>query len=141
MPIKFYTGSPQSGDTSDGLQVASSDSLVLNGSTILRVSTYPSQAANLTLVSGSEVDGGGTTSGLPDFLLRGGDNSLPVVIDCSKVPVVKNVTATAFAGEYGAGQRVYFQVRGDEDMHISRLIDIQLSGIKVITQAMYWCTS
>lgn len=56
--------------------------------------------------------------GLHGFSLRGDDDGAisvsdlpPVVVDCSDVPVVLNVTATAFAGEYGAGQRIYFWVR------------------------------
>ncbi|CAM9547550.1 unnamed protein product, partial [Laminaria digitata] len=39
-----------------------------------------------------------------------------VVVDCSEAPVVENVTATAFAGEYGAGQRIYFQVTFSGDV-------------------------
>lgn len=83
---------------------------MLNGSTIQRSSTYPSQAVNLTLLSGSSDEGGGGTWGLSGFSLRGDDGSSPVIVDCSEVPTIDNVTATAFAGEYGAGQRVYFQV-------------------------------
>lgn len=108
----------QAGDTSDGLEIASSDALELNGATIRRVSTSPSQDANLVFSSGDD-DGVGTR-GLYGFSLRGdgedGDDSSsaelpPVVIDCSEAPTVLSVTATAFAGEYGAGQRIYFQVR------------------------------
>lgn len=79
------------------------------------MSTSPSQLANLTFVSsGRSVDDDGGTLGLYEFSLRGGGNdadSLPVVVDCSDTPVVLGVMATAFAGEYGAGQRIYFQVR------------------------------
>ena len=93
---------------------------MLNGSTIQRASTFPSQAANLTILSGGSGDDDGDdhddpaiveTSGLySDFSLRGDDGSA-VVVDCSDAPKVENVTATAFAGEYGAGQRIYFQVQ------------------------------
>lgn len=105
-------GSEQPGDTSNAVEIAGSDALVLNGSTIQRVSTFPSQAANLSLLSGRGSDTANTqTSGLSDFSLRGGnDGWSPVVVDCSEAPVVENITATAFAGEYGAGQRIYFQV-------------------------------
>ena len=111
-PARAATGSGQPGDTSDALGIAGSDALVLNGSTIRRVSTFPSQAANLSLLGGRGGDTVETqTSGLSGFSLRGGDGgSSPVVVDCSEAPVVENVTATAFAGEYGAGQRIYFQV-------------------------------
>lgn len=140
---EYYGCVSQPGDTSDGLEIAGPNALVLNGSTIRRVSTFPSQAANLTFYSG----GGASTSistdtgtgdnndegsdsgtgGLYGFSLRGitdnvGENSTssfaaaadlpPVAVDCSDVPVVLNVTSTAFAGEYGAGQRIYFQVIG-----------------------------
>lgn len=82
------------------------------------MSTSPSQLADLTIASGGSDDGG--TLGLYGFSLRGGDDadasvstadSPPVIIDCSDTPVVLGVMATAFAGEYGAGQRIYFQVR------------------------------
>ena len=116
----------QPGDTSDGLEIAGSDALELNGASILRVSTSPIQFADLTIASGgsdssgSSGDDDGGTLGLYDFSLRGGDDadvsvstadSPPVVVDCSDTPVVLGVMATAFAGEYGAGQRIYFQVR------------------------------
>ena len=112
----------QSGDTSDGLEIASSDALELNGASIRRVSTSPTQDANVVFYSGGDEDsdgGGGGTQGLYGLSLRGDDDgdssssadSPPVVIDCSDAPVVISVTATAFAGEYGAGQRIYFQVR------------------------------
>lgn len=73
------------------------------------------QAANLTIVPGGNGEKEATTAagGLSGFSLRGGgddDDDHPVVVDCSEAPVVENVTATAFAGEYGAGQRIYFQV-------------------------------
>lgn len=103
----------QSGDTSDGLEIAGPDALELNGSTIQRVSTYPSQAANVTFITGggdgSDESAGGTL-GLSGFSLLGDDGFSPVVLDCSEAPIVENVTSTAFAGEYGAGQRIYFQV-------------------------------
>ena len=113
----------QPGDTSNGLEIADTDALELNGASILRVSTSPSQLADLTIASGgsdssSGGDDGGTL-GLYGFSLRGGDDanvyvsnadSPPVVVDCSDAPVVLGVMATAFAGEYGAGQRIYFQV-------------------------------
>lgn len=116
----------QPGDTSDGLEVSGTDALQLNGASIQRVSTYPSQSADLTIGSGgsdgSSSDGSdGGTSGLYGFSLRGSGgvadisvaaaDSPPVVIDCSETPVILGVMATAFAGEYGAGQRIYFQVR------------------------------
>lgn len=91
------------------------------------MSTSPSQLANLTIESGgrnstgSSDDDDGGTLGLYGFSIRGsGDDadgststadSLPVVVDCSDIPGVLSVMATAFAGEYGAGQRIYFQVR------------------------------
>lgn len=99
----------QGGDTSDSLELAGPDAVVRNGSTIKRVSTYPSQVANLTISLGGDEDV--SWSGLSGFSLRGGDDgSLSVVVDCSEAAVVENVTTTAFAGEYGAGQRFYFQV-------------------------------
>lgn len=104
----------QPGDTSNGLEIAGTDALQLNGANIQRVSTSPSQLADLTI-------NGGGTSGLSQLSLRGGGDDadvstsaadlLPVVLDCSDTPVVLGVMATAFAGEYGAGQRIYFQVR------------------------------
>ncbi len=117
LPIDPSNDVKQAGDTSDGLEIASSDALDLKGATIKRVSTSPSQDANLVFSSGDD-DGEGT-QGLYGFSLRGdgedGDDSSsadlpPVVIDCSEAPTVLSVTATAFAGEYGAGQRIYFQV-------------------------------
>lgn len=67
--------------------------------------------------SGGSGGGGeeGGTPGLSGFSLLADDGSSPIVVDCSDAPVVENVTATAFAGEYGAGQRVYFQVRYERD--------------------------
>lgn len=51
------------------------------------------------------------TTGLSGFSLIGdNDSASRVVIDCSGSPAVDSVASTAFAGEYGAGQRVYFQV-------------------------------
>ena len=101
------------GDTSNGLEVAGADAVLLNGATIQRAATHPSQAANLTLLGADGGDPGeGGTRGLVGFSLRGEDGLLPVVVDCSEAPVVQTVKATAFAGEYGAGQRIYFQVRG-----------------------------
>ncbi|CAM9804617.1 unnamed protein product, partial [Scytosiphon promiscuus] len=118
----------QPGDTSDGLEIAGSDALMLNGSTIRRMSTFPSQAANLTFDSGGEYSDGGT-GGLYGLSLRGSSDDAgvesstssvadlpPVVVDCSDTPVVLNVTSTAFAGEYGAGQRIYFQVAFSRDV-------------------------
>lgn len=111
----------QPGDTSDGLEIAGTDALQLNGASILRVSTSSSQSANLVIESGSSDGDDGGTLGLYEFSLRGGGDdagvststadSLPVVVDCSDTPVVLGVMATAFAGEYGVGQRIYFQVR------------------------------
>lgn len=92
------------------------------------MSTSPSQPAILTFDGGGSVSSGssgvdddGGTLGLYDFSLRGGGDDtdisssaadlLPVAVDCSDTPVVLSVIATAFAGEYGAGQRIYFQVR------------------------------
>lgn len=113
----------QPGDTSDGFEIAGADALALNGSAIMRASTFPFQSANLTFHSGggsgnnSSGDSDGTL-GLYGFRLRGGgDESTdssdlpPVTVDCSGTPLVLNVTSTAFAGEYGAGQRIYFRVR------------------------------
>lgn len=118
----------QPGDTSDGIEIAGADALALNGSTIKRASTFPSQSANLTLYSGGSSGGNSSISGDSDgtlglygFSLRGDDGGggdegadssdlPPVAVDCSVTPFVLNVTATAFAGEYGAGQRIYFQV-------------------------------
>ncbi|CAN0022502.1 unnamed protein product, partial [Hapterophycus canaliculatus] len=93
----------QPGDTSDGLEIAGPDALVLNGSTIRRE------------------DGDIGTGRLYGFSLRGSSSSLgadllPVVVDCSDIPVVLNLTSTAFAGEYGAGQRIYFQVTFSGDV-------------------------
>lgn len=84
---------------SGGLALAGPNAIVLNGSSIQRASTNPTQAANLTVADG----------GLLGFSLVAADGS-PVLLDCSEAPVVENVKATAFAGTYGAGQRIYFQV-------------------------------
>lgn len=95
---------PQPGDTSDRLGLAGPNALVLNASTIQRASTFPTQEANLTLSASNLIEG------LVGYSLRAEDGST-VVVDCSEVPVVGNVTSTAFGGEYGAGQRIYFQVQ------------------------------
>lgn len=140
------------------MEIAGSDALVLNGSTIQRVSTFPSQAANLSLLSGGSGGGSsgggsdtatsGQTSGLSDFSLRGGGNgdddgsSSPVVIDCSEAPVVENVTATAFAGEYGAGQRIYFQVRYEREVHgvvsVAAHLGLYMYASCIYASCLFW---
>ncbi|CAM9188184.1 unnamed protein product, partial [Discosporangium mesarthrocarpum] len=93
----------QPGDRTSSMSLNDTGALVLNGSTIERASTAPSQAADLIMPA---TQGDGTDG---DLKLRGDSGDL-VVVDCSPTPEVVNVSTTAFGGEYGAGQRIYFKV-------------------------------
>lgn len=94
----------QDGDTADVLAYSGDTAVFLNGSTVRRAATTPTQDANVTLTEATS-----ETSGVPSTYILGEGGS-PIVVDGSDAPIVQNVTSTAYAGEYGAGQRIYFQV-------------------------------
>jgi hypothetical protein len=114
--------------TAAPLKVVPNSLALSGGSTINRVSTTSTQAANLAFTAA-------TLSGTTSTLTLAG-----VDIDCSVAPIVTSIKCTSPGSTYGAGQRIYWTVQFSTPVTVSGKPLLCLnSGVR--TAAVYYAGS